>query len=170
MIEHMVAFSSIVLVLMPSTISFLIGMAITPIVSHYLYKYKAWKKTPGKVAYDGNVAEEFNRLHNRNEVRAPRMGGIVVWASVLLTISLLGILASLIPNAAWLELDFLSRNQTWIPLAALIVGAFAGFVDDFLVIQPNGRGLKLSIRLSIVCILSAFLGWWFFAKLEVVSV
>ena len=70
----------LVRVLVPATISFALGMALTPVLTHYLYKYKAWKKRPGKQALDGSVAEEFNRLHTGNEVRAPRMGGIVVWA------------------------------------------------------------------------------------------
>jgi|GEM_PF-6886145 len=70
-------FSDLERVLLPATISFLIGIGMTPVLSHYLYKYKAWKKTPGKNGLDGKVAEEFNRLHTGTETRAPRMGGIV---------------------------------------------------------------------------------------------
>src|ERR1700746_2483482 len=110
-------FPIIIRVLVPSAFAFVIGMAITPIVTHYLYKYKAWKKRPGKVSLDGSVASEFNRLHEANEVRAPRMGGIVVWASVLLTILGIDIIAHIFQSASILRLDFLSRNQTWIPLA-----------------------------------------------------
>src|SRR3989344_5068819 len=121
--------SDIIRILIPGTASFVIGMAITPIVAHYLYKYKAWKKRPGKIAYDGTTAEEFNRLHTRNEVRAPRMGGIVVWASVLLTIIGIALFTRFVPSLEALHLDFLSRSQTWIPLAALLVGAFAGLAD-----------------------------------------
>ena len=160
----------LVRVILPAMLSFIIGMAITPIVTHYLYKYKAWKKKGGKTAYDGNAAHEFNKLHEKNEVRAPRMGGIVIWASVVITVTLLAILAKLIPDASSLRLDFLSRNQTWIPLAALLVGAFAGLVDDILVIRPNGEGLQLRWRLLVVVILSSFLGWWFYDKLDVVAV
>ena len=121
--------SSIVRILVPAGIAFFIGIMGTPILTHYLYKYKAWKKRPGKLALDGNAAHEFNRLHNENEVRAPRMGGIVVWGSVVLTILGIAGIATLSPNATMHSLNFLSRNQTWLPLATLLVGAFIGLID-----------------------------------------
>ncbi len=152
---------------MPAIASFAIGMAITPVLTHYLYKYKAWKKTPGKTALDGRSAQEFNRLHIENEGRAPRMGGIVVWLSVVITIIGIAIVTRFVPGAETLKLDFLSRNQTWIPLAALIVGALAGLIDDLLVIRPVADGIPLRVRLLIVVLLSCFIGWWFWSKLDV---
>jgi len=162
--------SDIVRVLVPAAASFLIGMATTPILTHYLYKHRAWKKKAGKTALDGSAASEFNRLHEEHEVRAPRMGGIVIWGSVLITIVGIAVLARLIPGPAFENLDFLSRSETWIPLATLLVGAFAGFIDDLLVIRPGGSGLPLSFRLLIVLVLSSFIGWWFWAKLAVTAV
>lgn len=160
----------VIRVIFPAAGAFLVGIAITPALTHYLYKYRAWKKTPGKIAYDGTHASEFNRLHVKNEVRAPRMGGIVVWGSVLLTIFGIAFLAKFVPSAEILKLDFLSRNQTWIPLAALVIGAIAGLIDDLLVIREGGVGLPLRIRLLVVVLLSLYLGWWFFEKLEVTAV
>lgn len=162
--------SPIAQILIPGATAFCLGMLATPILTHYLYFYKAWKKTPGKRAFDGSVANEFNRLHNDNEVRAPRMGGIVVWGSVLLTILGIALFAKVVPLRALLELDFLSRSQTWLPLAALMVGALTGLIDDLLVITPGGEGLRLRWRLLIVIALSSFIGWWFYAKLAVTAV
>ena len=162
--------SDIVRVLVPAFASFVVGMSITPLLTHYLYKYKAWKKSPGKTAWDGAPAHGFNQLHDVHEVRAPRMGGVVVWASVVITIIGIALVARFIPDAAILKLDFLSRNQTWIPLATLLVGAFVGLIDDLYVIRPGGEGLRLSYRLLIVVLLSAFIGTWFWAKLEVTAV
>src|ERR1700689_740073 len=104
-------FSDLVRVLMPATLSFLIGLAITPVVSDYLYEYKAWKKTPGKRTLYGEAAEEFNRLNNGNETRAPRRGGIIVWGSVLLATIILILLSIPLPNPGLLSLEFLSRNE-----------------------------------------------------------
>ena len=163
-------FSDIVRILVPATASFIVGIAIAPIITHYLYKYKAWKKSPGKSALDGSSALEFNRLHEADETRAPRMGGIIVWASLLLTIVGIAIVAKFVPSAEILKLNFLSRSQTWIPLAALLIGAFAGLIDDLLVIRPGGNGLSLTVRLLTVVILSCFIGWWFWAKLGVTVV
>ena len=162
--------SDIVRVLVPAFASFVVGMVLTPLLTHYLYKYRAWKKTPGKQALDGTPARGFNELHNAHETRAPRMGGVVVWGSVLITILGIALVARFIPDASILKLDFLSRNQTWIPLATLIVGAFVGLIDDLYAIRPGGEGLHLSYRLFIVVLLSSFIGMWFWAKLEVTAV
>jgi len=43
-------------------------------------------------------------------------------------------------------------------------------MDDILMVRPGGQGLQLRWRLLIVVILSCFLGWWFFDKLDVVSI
>lgn len=157
-------------IIVPATISFMIGITMTPILTHYLYKYKAWKKTAGKLALDGTSAAEFNRLHEKHEVKAPRMGGIVVWASALFTVLGIALISYLVPTPLMQELSFLSRSQTWLPLAALIGGALVGLYDDLLVIQPDGQGLKLRYRLLFVVLLSTFIGWWFWAKLGVVAV
>lgn len=161
--------SDVVRVLIPAGMAFCIGIGCTPLLTHYLYKYKAWKKNGGKIAYDGSVAEVFNGLHLRHEVRAPRFGGVVVWGSALITIAFISALAYLIPSPVAEQFDFLSRNQTWVPLAALLVGAIAGFIDDLLIIRPFGDGLRLRWRLLIVVILSLFIGWWFFDKLDVTA-
>ncbi|HWP61738.1 MAG TPA: hypothetical protein VN495_03975 [Candidatus Paceibacterota bacterium] len=155
-------------ILITMTASFIIGIAITPLISHYLYANRAWKKAPGKRALDGSVAEVFNKLHEKNETRAPRMGGIVIWASVLLTILGIAGLSLFVP--ALRQLNFLSRSETWLPFSALMVGALCGLVDDLLVIRPGGSGLPLRLRLLFVCALSLFAGWWFWAKLGVHAV
>lgn len=159
--------SDTIRVLVPAGVTFLVGIAMTPILTHYLYKYKAWKKSAGKNALDGDVAHEFNRLHAENEMRAPRMGGIVVWGSVVCTTFGCAALALLFPHTAITAFNFLSRSQTWIPLATLIIGALAGLIDDLLVIRPRGEGLPLSLRLLLVVILSGLISLWFFIKLDV---
>src|SRR3989344_4764584 len=162
--------SPTVQILVPATISFLVGMAITPVVTHYLYKHQAWKKTSGKMALDGSVAEQFNRIHQDNEMRAPRLGGIVVLGSVLITTVGIAMLAAILQTPTLGQLNFLSRSETWIPVATLLVGAACGFIDDLLVIRPGGSGLPLRLRLLVVFFLSAVIGLWFWIKLDVTSV
>lgn len=162
--------SDVVRVLIPAGTAFAVGVLLTPLLSHYLYKYKIWKKTAGKIAYDGSEASEFNRLHVKHEVRAPRMGGILVWASASFTILFFAVFAWLFPGLFSDQLDFLSRGQTWMPLAALLVGAVAGFIDDLLIVRASGHGLRLRYRLVIVVSLALLIGIWFYDKLEVTSV
>ncbi|MFZ2886507.1 MAG: hypothetical protein WA021_01670 [Minisyncoccia bacterium] len=164
--------SDVVRVLVPAGMTFVIGIAMTPILTHYLYKYKAWKKNPLKIAYDGSVAAVFDSIHNGSQTRAPRFGGVVVWGSVFITVAFTWLMAQLVSGPVTEQLNFLSRSQTWIPLAALLVGAAAGFVDDLLIIRPRtdaseGNGLRLRWRLLVVVLLSLTIGLWFFDKLDV---
>lgn len=155
-------------IFVPATLAFLIGVLITPILTHYLYKHKMWKPKAGKIAMDGTTAEEFNRLHAHKEVGTPRFGGVVVWMSVLLTADLLSLLARVYPDA-FSMLAFISRSQTWVPLAAMALGALVGFADDLF--EVSGRqGLRLRVRLLFVGFAAFLCGWWFYDKLDVSSI
>lgn len=154
----------------PATIAFVIGIACTPILTHYLFKYRVWKKVPGKQLSDGTDAVEFNKIHKENEGKTPRMGGIVIWGSVLLTTVLLWVIAHLFPTSPLGAIDFLSRSQTWIPFFTLLAGAAVGFLNDFYDITHTGQGIRLRTRLIFVSALSLTIGWWFYEKLGIVSV
>lgn len=157
-------------ILIPFVTSFALGILGTPLLTHYLYKYEVWKKKTGKTTLDGKVAENFNRLHQAREGHTPRMGGIVIWASVLATALLFWLLAFFI-DGPLTKLDFVNRGQTWLPLFALATGAFVGFLNDLLdVTTPDARGISLKVRLLAVIAISGFIAWWFFAKLGVAAV
>lgn len=166
---------AIIKVFAPTAIAFAIGMLITPLISHYLYKWKVWKKKAGKgVGYGGGGTPIFDELHKEKDTNTPRMGGIVIWASVFLTIFLMAGLELLFPESFLSGLNFLSREQTWLPLMALAVGAIVGFMDDFLVVAGTGKhfagGLPLTQRLLVVAVTATFSGWWFYEKLDVSSI
>lgn len=160
----------IIKILIPAALAFIIGILITPLVTRYLYKYKVWKKSGGKTALNGMVATVFNELKGEGETKTPRMGGIVIWLSVILTLAVLGILAYTMPQKQFDELYFLSRSQTWIPLTVLLVGAGLGFLNDFYDVTHHGSGLKLRIRILIISLLSGVIGWWFYSKLDVTGI
>lgn len=157
-------------VLIPFILSFLIGIGISPIVSHFLYKHRAWKKKAGKTGMgDASGTPIFNELHKDREVSTPRMGGIVVWTATFLTmLFLFGI--SLVSEGDFADLSFINRSQTWLPLAALGLGAFVGLIDDLLEVQSARGGLRLRFRLLVVACIGAFSGWWFYYKLGISSV
>jgi phospho-N-acetylmuramoyl-pentapeptide-transferase len=160
----------VIRILIPAAMAFIVGILITPLVTHYLFKYKAWKKTGGKTAMGGKIAEEFNRLKGEGETKTPRMGGVVIWGSIVLTVVLLFALERLFPNTLLAELNFFSREQTWIPLCTLLIGAAIGFLNDFYDIVHGGKGLRLHIRILIISALSLAIGWWFYEKLGVDSI
>lgn len=157
-------------VFIPAILSFTVGIGMTPLLCHYLYTHRVWKKRAGK----GDETPLFNRLHESRETGTPRMGGIVVWLSA--TLAILGISAAgvVFNNSLFSKLDFLSRDQTWIPLLALLIGACIGLIDDFLEIRGGGDnnrgGLSLAKRLLIVGLVGLLAGLWFHYKLDVVTV
>jgi phospho-N-acetylmuramoyl-pentapeptide-transferase len=167
--------SDIVKVFIPATATFAIGILCAPLLTHYLFAYKVWKKTTGKVALDGTPAVEFEKLrttvHEGNETKTPRMGGILIWASVALVTLGIWSLARFVPTPLTTKLDFLSRSQTWIPFVTLIAGGLMGFLNDLFDIQPGGeRGLSLKTRLLFVTIVSSLVGWWFYAKIGMTAI
>jgi len=167
--------SDIIKVFIPATASFAIGILCAPLLTHYLFKYKVWKKTAGKTALDGTPAVEFEKLrttvHTGTETKTPRMGGILIWASVMIVTLGIWSLARIVPTPLTTKLDFLSRSQTWIPFFTLIAGGLMGFVNDLFDIQPSGeRGLSVKARLLFVTLVSGFVGWWFYAKLGMTAI
>jgi phospho-N-acetylmuramoyl-pentapeptide-transferase len=140
------------------------------VVTHYLFRYKVWKKAGGKTALNGTDATEFNRLKGEGETKTPRMGGIIIWGSVLLTVIILFIFERLFPEFVFANLDFFSREQTWIPLSTLIIGAAIGFLNDFYDVTHKGKGIRLSVRIIIISLLSGLIGYWFYQKLGVTSI
>ena len=155
-------------IFLPAMIAFLFGIGLTPFITHFLYQKRLWKQKAGKTALDGSPAATFNELHAEREINTPRFGGIIVWGSVLFTAGLLQLMWFLAPEV-FNDLAFISRNQTWIPLAALAAGAWVGFVDDFFEVREHG-GLKLRVRLLAVGTVALMCAWWFYDKLEVSSI
>jgi phospho-N-acetylmuramoyl-pentapeptide-transferase len=161
-------------VILPSIIAFLVGIAFTPFLTKYLYKYKMWKKKAKTVSLDGGGTPIFNSLHAEREVSTPRMGGIVIWVSALIVTLLFWIFGHVFNGSIFAKLDFLSRDQTWIPLCILIFGAIVGLVDDILEIRGKGGnyagGLSLRKRLILVTLISFLISLWFYFKLDVNSI
>lgn len=158
----------------PSTVAFCLGILITPIISHYLYKYKFWKKTSGKVDLDGNETPVYDKLYKKRDIGTPRMGGLVIWVSATLTILLFWIFSITTDNVLADKLNFLSRNQTWLPLFTLLLGSLVGLVDDYMQVtgindQVSG-GLSFYKRLLVVILMGLIGGLWFFYKLDVSAI
>jgi phospho-N-acetylmuramoyl-pentapeptide-transferase len=163
--------SDLVKLFIPATLAFFIGIVITPLLTHFLYKNEMWKKKSGKIAPDGRATPIFNELHKNKEVGTPKMGGVIIWASVLITVAVFWILSKAFPFQLPQKFDFLSRSQTWIPLATLIIGACVGLVDDYLDIRGSrdhiSGGLSLRKRLILVGTIACVCAMWFYYKLDV---
>jgi phospho-N-acetylmuramoyl-pentapeptide-transferase len=159
-------------VLVPSIITFLIGIGITPVLTQYFYKYKMWKKT-SRISVDNpeQTSDEFKKHHNTaEEISTPRVGGVIIWLSVLITILLIYVVAYFFPTDMTIKLNFLSRNQTVVPLAAFILAALIGLIEDFIQIFGTGTFAKDAIsfrwlKIGSIVLIGALVGSWFYFKL-----
>lgn len=165
---------NVIKILIPTAIAFFVGIAMTPLLTNFLYKHKMWKKTSVRRTIDGREATISSKLHNDEERKTPRMGGIIVWGSVVITVLILWLLSILFPSATTGKLNFLSRSQTWLPLFILLAGAICGLIDDYLVCRDRGTyeggGLSLKTRLLFVFLLGLLSASWFYWKLGVASI
>jgi phospho-N-acetylmuramoyl-pentapeptide-transferase len=172
---------SLIKILLPAFIAFAIGIFITPFFTNIFYKYKLWKKkaraTGVQNKFDENgkidpeaMSEEFQKISDADrETKVPRVGGIIIWVSVLLSTLLLFLLFVIFPNTTTAKLEFISLNQTVLPLIALFVGAVVGLINDLLDIRKGkgifADGFPKRYFILIVTILGAMGAWWFYTKL-----
>ncbi len=162
-------------ILLPTTLSFIIGILLTPRLTAWMYRKKMWKKQ-SRESNDGITNEDFKKIHNANdEVSTPRLGGIIIWASVVATIALMWLISKVIPSDFSTKMDFYSRSQTLVPLAAFLFGALIGLLDDLL--QISGRGSYAGdairyrrIKIAAVVGIGAIIGAWFYFKLGMTTI
>ena len=146
-----------------SLFSFLIAFFSTPLLTHFLYIYKM-----GKQIRDSKSAPIFASLHKAKS-GTPTMGGILIWAPVLLLALVFPFLEIFWPGSVFSKLNFLTREQTLLPLGLLMFAAIVGLVDDYLGVRkigPKGGGLSVLYRLGLYTIIAAIGALWFYFKLD----
>src|SRR3989338_5032907 len=142
--------------------TFVLAMALTPLWTKFLYTYKIGKQIRVK------GAPIFAKMH-RGKEGTPTMGGVLIWGSMIVVLALLAGARKLFPDSAISEFYFLSRAETLLQLAALVLAALIGLVDDVLGvlrIGPNGGGIHMRHRLLIYTALAVLGAWWFYFKLD----
>ncbi len=146
-----------------------IALLWSPLLTNFLYKHKLWKKTARQKAISGEDAVVFNNLHKEKEIGTPRMGGLLIWVTVIFIIFIFFILSFIFPNTRLAEFNFLSRSQTWLPIFTLVVAGVIGLADDILVVSSLGKyiggGISFKKRLLMVAILGFIGSIWFYQKL-----
>ncbi len=151
-------------------ISFLIALFFAPFLIRILNHYKAWKKKPRDRGLNGDATPIFTMLHGEKEIKTPRMGGILIWGTVITVTVGTFIVSEFLPASLASRINFVSRSQTWLPLFTLISASLLGLIDDLLVIQNRGKyvggGMRLLVRLSLILLICVIGAWWFYYKLE----
>lgn len=159
---------------MLSVVSFTATVLVTPLLTHYLYKYRMWRREARMVAPDGQPAVIFNKLHHANETSKPRLGGLLVWVVPLAVSYLFWGLAQITDSSFLDKLNFVSRNQTWVVLATLFAGSLLGLADDLMQIYGFGKykagGMRFTRRVGLVMLIALAGAYWFYFKLGIQSI
>lgn len=153
-------------------LAFLLAFLLTPILTHFLYKYKIGVKIKTN-AVDGEKLTYVSEMH-KHKSGTPVMGGILVWFSVLVLVYASHYLFPLFAQWAGINflarLDFLSRKQVWLPLFALISAGILGLFDDWASVKGFGKnkggGIRFLSRFGWLILISALGAWWFYYKLD----
>ncbi len=133
-----------------SFITFCVAMLLTPVYTFFAYRYKLWKRKRTH-STTGEVLEVVAKLSTRKR-SVPTMAGLIVVIAVTLVTLLFN----------------LDRQQTWLPLAALLGGALVGLIDDIINVRGNGEGvagLRAPIKFALITLVAAVGAWFFYYKL-----
>ena len=143
-------------------ISFILAFAWTPVLTHFLYKYKL-----GKSIRSAELAPVFASMHQKKE-GTPTMGGLLVWVTTLV-LTIFFFYMGKIFDDRWGQLNFLSRSEVLLPLGALIASALVGLADDLIDIFRLGKksgGLQMRHRFLIYSVIAIIGAYWFYFKLD----
>lgn len=143
------------LIFLLSFLAFCLAMLLTPIYTYFAYRYKFWKRkrhvsTTGEAL--SVVAAQSTRKRN-----VPTMAGLIF----VLAITVITLVFNL------------DREQTWLPLAAMLGGAFVGMIDDIINVRGKGgntAGLRAPIKFAMIATVAAIGAWFFYYKLGYTSV
>lgn len=156
-IQIVVETNTLLRILGLGVVTFILSMLITPIYTKFAFRYEWWKK-PRTKTLTGQVAAVFTKLHaKKHERHIPTMAGMIFLVSV---------------TVVTLALN-LSREQTWLPLAAFVGAGVIGLIDDIVNIKGPDlgvAGLSSKMKLLMTTIVAVIGGVYFYTKLDVTSI
>ncbi len=145
-----------------TTIAFFVALAVTPAWSRFLNNHQFRKQIR-----EEKVTPVYYGLHGR-KAGTPTGGGIIIWSTVL-GLALVFWAASRLFDGPWKYLNFVNRAETYLPIAALLIAAVLGLVDDWLGVLKiggaSGGGLKIRHKSILYLAVAAIGAWWFYFRL-----
>ena len=136
-------------ILLLSLLTLFLAMLLTPVYTHFAYKYKWWKlsRSHSVTGEELKVIAQF-----RIKRRVPLMAGLIIMFSVV------GV--TLLFN--------LDRAQTWLPLAGFIGGGIVGLIDDIINVRGSGgkvAGLRTSVKFTMIIAVALACALFFYYRL-----
>lgn len=135
---------------------FALSMALTPIYTTLAYRHMWWKSDQSK--FNKTKLKIIAKIQaSKNNRKIPTMAGTIFLISVtLLTLT-----------------SNLSREQTWVPLAAFIAAGFVGLFDDYMSLKGKRSGSLTSSRKFkqvMLFFVAALCSWYLYVKLDIASI
>lgn len=145
-----------------TTLAFLAALILTPLWLRVLEKWGF-----GKSIRPGEDTPVFSQLHQK-KAGTLNSGGVIIWGTVTAIAIILWLLGGLF-GGIFSYLDFVSRAETYLPLAALVLAGTLGFLDDWFNARKKGGakggGLRVKHKMIIYTALAALGAWWFYVRL-----
>jgi phospho-N-acetylmuramoyl-pentapeptide-transferase len=132
-----------------------VSMLLTPIYTTFAYRHKLWKKRR-TTATNGEKLKVISSQSVR-DYDVPTMAGVIMVVAVLVVTAIFN----------------LNRQQTWLPLAALVGGGLVGLTDDIINFKGRGggvAGLKASLKFGLITVVAIAVALFFYYKLGFDSV
>ncbi|MEO5691034.1 MAG: phospho-N-acetylmuramoyl-pentapeptide-transferase [Candidatus Saccharimonadales bacterium] len=149
--------SSLIFMVSLSLGALTLSLILTPIYTYAAYRFKFWKRQRD-VSTTGEALSVFTKLHaSKFQRNIPTMAGLII----VLAVTVITLLFNL------------DREQTWLPLAALLGGAIVGLIDDLINIrgkQLGVAGLRSGIKFAMITAVAAVGAWFFYSKLGFTAV
>ncbi len=152
----------IIKILFLTSLAFVFTIFWTPLFTNFLYKHRL-----GKSIRNTGATPVFSKMH-AHKAGTPTMGGILIWLTTLIFAVVFYYLSKVSFLGFLDHLNFLSREQTLLPLGALVATALVGLFDDWLDIRKkeNSGGLTVKYRLLVYTLIALVGAWWFYYKLD----
>ncbi|MBL8030024.1 MAG: phospho-N-acetylmuramoyl-pentapeptide-transferase [Candidatus Doudnabacteria bacterium] len=150
-----------------TSISFAFALALTPLLSNFLYKNGLGKN----IRNDGSTPI-FTKMHAA-KAGTPTMGGVLIWGTVTALITVFWFLDRILKIDFFHNLNFLTRKETLLPLGAFLGASLVGLLDDWLDVRKKGfkgQGLRFRSKIWLYAGVAVIGAWWFYFKLGFSSV
>ena len=150
--DQVIFYNILAPILLQAFFGFVLAMLLTPIYTHFAYKYKAWKQIRTTTT-TGEKAVVLAKLHaNKHKRHIPTMAGVIAVVAITITT----------------VLGNLSRAQTYLPLFSLVAAGAVGFLDDLINIRGQGlgvAGLRTRIKFWLIFGIATAGALYFYYKL-----
>lgn len=161
--------------LTPAFFATVLGFLCAPLLLRWMLRFRMWKRVAREEENPDPMSLAYQKVHDAAaEKRTPRIGGVIIVASVLLTALFLVTMQTIAPHTLIGSFDFTSRSQTLIPIVVFLCMGAVGLGSDLLQIYARARawthGYPRLVFVGIMLTFVLFGAYWFYVKLGVDTV